>query len=89
MRRRELAIELGRLVAEARTERGLSQQVLAGIVGLSQQAVARIELGHRAVSFVEGLELAEALGLEPIGLDPRQAGESQGGPSDHLPETPA
>jgi transcriptional regulator with XRE-family HTH domain len=70
-KRRAEAVRLGKLVAAARERRGLSQRELARRTGLTQQALGRVELGARTVTFLEGLDLAEQLGFAPTDLDPR------------------
>jgi len=70
-RRHELTAEIGRRVADARISRGVSQRVLGQEIGLPQQAIARVELGQRQITFVEALEIMRVLGLQPEDLDPR------------------
>jgi len=51
-------------VAEWRKHRGMTQAVLAEIVGVSQAAVATIEKGKRAPSVSLLRKLADALGVD-------------------------
>ena len=47
----------------ARQTRGFSQQQLAGMAGVSRQAVSAVESGHSDPSLRVALALAQALGL--------------------------
>ena len=47
----------------ARQARGFSQQQLAGVAGVSRQAVSAVESGHSDPSLRVALELAQALGM--------------------------
>ena len=47
----------------ARQARGFSQQQLAGMAGVSRQAVSAVESGHSDPSLRVGLALARALGM--------------------------
>jgi transcriptional regulator with XRE-family HTH domain len=51
-----------------RQELGLSQQALAERLGLHKQFVSRVELGERRLDFVEFVDLARALELDPSKL---------------------
>ncbi|MEU8801532.1 XRE family transcriptional regulator [Spirillospora sp. NPDC048819] len=53
--------EVGARVAEARSERGLSQDALASEIGLDRTAVTKIEAGRRQISSLELVRLADAL----------------------------
>lgn len=56
--------EIGRRIARARRRRGLSQQVLAGLIGRSESWLSQVERGQRAVdSHAVLTALADALGL--------------------------
>ncbi|WP_420816130.1 helix-turn-helix domain-containing protein [Paraburkholderia phosphatilytica] len=63
--RRRLAPELGNdvrnCVARLRLERGLSQQRLAELSGLTQPHLAKIEGGKLSIQFATAVRLAEAL----------------------------
>ena len=47
----------------ARQTRGFSQQQLAGMAGVSRQAVSAVEAGHSDPSLRVALALAQALGM--------------------------
>ncbi len=55
--------EPGARLRLARQARGFSQQQLAGMAGVSRQAVSAVEAGHSDPSLRVGLALARALGL--------------------------
>ena len=55
------------LVAE-RKRLGLSQQALAGKLGLPQQIVSRYEIGERRLDIIEFVDVATALGLNAAKL---------------------
>ena len=57
-------MDAGQLVREARKRAGLTQQALAGRVGISQPAVARIESGRTRATFDLALRLVRACGLD-------------------------
>jgi Zn-dependent peptidase ImmA (M78 family)/DNA-binding XRE family transcriptional regulator len=54
--------ELGRRIAEARSDCGMTQADLASGIGLERTALVRLEAGDRKVSATELVALAEALG---------------------------
>jgi Zn-dependent peptidase ImmA (M78 family)/transcriptional regulator with XRE-family HTH domain len=54
-------IEIGARIAASRRARGLSQDELAGKVGLERTAVTKIEVGRRHVNSLELVRLAEVL----------------------------
>jgi transcriptional regulator with XRE-family HTH domain/Zn-dependent peptidase ImmA (M78 family) len=54
-------IEVGTRVAASRQARGLSQEELAGRVGLDRTAITKIEAGRRHVNSLELVRLAEVL----------------------------
>jgi len=65
---------LGQNIRRIREAAGLSQaqvadaMVEAGVEGFYPQTVLKVEKGTRALKFVEGLELAAVLGVEPRDL---------------------
>ena len=61
---------IGRRIAEERERAGMSQGVLAKLVGLDRIKVNKIENGHRDVSHSEALSFAAALGLDVQDLAP-------------------
>src|SRR5487761_1417299 len=54
-------IEIGGRIAASRRARGLSQEELAGRVGLDRTAITKIEVGRRHVNSLELVRLAEVL----------------------------
>lgn len=63
MRSERFLVELGRHLRSCRTNRGLSQQELAELAGLSTRYVSLIEAGRGNVSILRLLELTRALGI--------------------------
>jgi Zn-dependent peptidase ImmA (M78 family)/transcriptional regulator with XRE-family HTH domain len=55
--------DLGRRVADARAEAGVTQVALAASIGLERTALVRIESGERKVSATELVAIAGALGM--------------------------
>ncbi|MDA8383281.1 MAG: helix-turn-helix transcriptional regulator [Betaproteobacteria bacterium] len=55
-------------LVEARIEAGISQQELARRLKRSQSFIAKIEVGERRIDVVEFIEIARALGREPVDL---------------------
>lgn len=69
------AREVGRHIAMGRRRRGLSQVVLAGLVGRSESWLSQVERGRRTVdSHAVLTELSETLGIEVAELTVREAG---------------
>lgn len=62
--------ELGRRIRAAREAVGVTQEELALRVELSRASVANIERGHQRVALHKFVELALALGVEPLRLLP-------------------
>jgi transcriptional regulator with XRE-family HTH domain len=62
---------MGRRLAAARIAAGFSQVAAATALGIPQSAIAKLELGQRYLSFLEGLDLAALYGADPSTLDPR------------------
>lgn len=56
------------LLAAARTERGITQTVLAARLGKPQSFVAKIEGGERRLDVIELLAFADALNLDALEL---------------------
>jgi ribosome-binding protein aMBF1 (putative translation factor) len=56
--------EVGRMVAENRLERGMSQQELAVLCGTTQSAIARLERGGRPPKIDTLMRIADALDAE-------------------------
>lgn len=57
-----------RMLVEARKKSGLSQQEVADRLGRPQTYVSKCELGTRRMDVVEFMEMAEALGFDPVAL---------------------
>ena len=55
--------DLGSIVRKLRTDRGISQEALATMLGLSRSSLVQIEAGRRKLSAVELLELARVFGM--------------------------
>lgn len=51
---------------DARTRSGLSQAAFAARVGRRQQFISKYETGERRLDAIEFLDLASALGLDPL-----------------------
>ena len=65
--------DVGRLVAETRRARGMSQQELAVLCGTTQSAIARLERGGRPPRIDTLLSIAEALDCDlKVELVPRK-----------------
>ena len=62
--RTAFARDVANRVVRYRTERGLSQRDLAGIVGLVQPQIARLEKAEHQPSFETLAKLSRATGLE-------------------------
>jgi len=60
---------IGSLVAELRERRGMTQEMLAGSIGTSQSAIARIEKGEQNLTIAMLERIGEALGSEVVTLD--------------------
>ena len=56
--------EVGRMVADNRLERGMSQQELAVLCGTTQSAIARLERGGRPPKLDTLMRIADALDAE-------------------------
>jgi ribosome-binding protein aMBF1 (putative translation factor) len=56
--------EVGRMVAESRLRRGMSQQELAVLCGTTQSAIARLERGGRPPKLDTLMRIADALDAE-------------------------
>ncbi|MGH3261033.1 MAG: helix-turn-helix domain-containing protein, partial [Trebonia sp.] len=54
-------IQVGARIAASRRARGLSQEELAGKVGLERTAITKIEVGRRHINSLELVRLAEVL----------------------------
>lgn len=54
------------MLVEARKKSGLSQQEVADRLGRPQTYVSKCELGTRRMDVVEFMELAQAVGFDPV-----------------------
>jgi len=68
--------ELGRRIRQTREAAELTQEDLALRVELSRASVANIERGNQRVAVHRFVEIAQALGVEPIRLLPRPEGRA-------------
>lgn len=59
---------LGRAIATARKEQGMTQRQFAASLGIDQGVMARIEIGMRRLDVVEFITLARAMNVEPSAL---------------------
>ena len=57
------AADVGRMIAEARVERGLTQAQLASEVHMDRTYLARLESGHSTLQIERVLNLLHALGV--------------------------
>jgi len=69
----EFASRLGRLVAQRRTEAGMSQKAFGDALGLSRTSIANIESGRQAVSLYTVYVMADVLRRDPADLMPSAA----------------
>lgn len=56
------------VLKEARQASGLSQRDLSLKLKRSRSFIHRVELGERVIDFLEAIDIAEALGLDPFDL---------------------
>src|SRR5690349_10752828 len=71
--------EVGRMVADRRRERGMSQQELAVLCGTTQSAIARLERGSRPPKMDTLLRIADALDADLVlemRLRPHEGGDA-------------
>lgn len=59
---------VGRNLVRLRRERGLTQEQLAELSGVSQQYISGLERGNRNPSVVTLFEIAQALGVNHVEL---------------------
>lgn len=59
---------LREMLVEERNKVGLSQAALAQKLGVNQTFVSKYELGERRLDVIEFLEIAEAIGFDPLVL---------------------
>lgn len=63
--RPQLVIALGKVLKDARVQQGLSQEELAGLVGVHRNTVGLIERAEMSVSIETLDEVCEKLGYRP------------------------
>ncbi len=64
---------MGERIAFYRRRKGMTQEVLSGLLGRTVEWLSQIERGHRDVNKLSTIvEVADALGIEPVRLLPRQ-----------------
>ena len=68
----DLYIELGKKLRQAREAQGLSQEKLAGQLGISRASVVKIEAGRQRAPLHLLWQFSEALGIELCLLIPRR-----------------
>ena len=68
--------EFGRLLRVARRKNGLGQGALAARVGMSRTSITNIERGRQRVLLHQFLELAAAVGADPVQMLPTATGLS-------------
>lgn len=57
------SLQLGRNIAKARKDKGISQNQLANLVNVSREHIAKIETGKRCVSIKLLFEICEKIGI--------------------------
>ena len=68
MRTSDPRVIFGRRVRELRTQRGVSQEVLAELSDLHRNYVGGVERGERNIGLLNIVALAHALGVKPMKL---------------------
>jgi transcriptional regulator with XRE-family HTH domain len=78
---RQLIIEFGRRLREARRRAGLSQAEVAARLGIGQRYVSRVELGTENITLSACVRFARAVGclFSPEFMPPRTPRDSDGG----------
>lgn len=69
----QLYREFGRLIRKRRKDAGLSQDDLAGRVGLARTSITNIEQGRQHVSLHVLYQLSNAVGVQPHELLPNKS----------------
>jgi transcriptional regulator with XRE-family HTH domain len=69
--------DFGRLLSNARRERGLSQERLGDRVSLSRTSIVNIEKGRQRIPLHLLVDIADALGVTPLSLLPDKVQPSQ------------
>ena len=60
--------QVGRRIAQLRSDRGVSQRRLAGAIGIDQSALSRVESGERGLAVEELVAIASFLGVDASAL---------------------
>ena len=68
-----------------RIDHGLTQTALARLLGMSQSAIARLEIGEHVPTLPTLLKLSDVLGLEIL-VTMTPPGQQQNGPAHELPD---
>jgi len=76
--RRAFAEALGERLQAARLRAGQSQAAAAKHIGVSQNAMARLEQGSRQLSFLEAIGLARTYGVDVREFEPTTAHDEPG-----------
>jgi Helix-turn-helix. len=71
-------VVVGRQLGDARLASGFSQAEVARRMGVAQSRIAKLELGHRRLLFLEALLLGEMYGVPIESFDPRTAPPIEG-----------
>jgi len=83
---RELYLQLGKRIREARKDAGLTQAELASLISLSRTSVTNIELGRQHILLHTLYDMASALGREVRDLMPEMKLESREDLTEKIPE---
>lgn len=62
--------DLGNQIRKSRKEKGMSQEKLAAILGVTKSTISKYELGQREPSFDQLIKISSALSLGPFALIP-------------------
>lgn len=83
---RELYLQLGKRIREARKGAGLTQAELASLISLSRTSVTNIELGRQHILLHTLYDMASALGREVTDLMPEMKPESREDLTERIPD---
>lgn len=59
---------LGNKIREKRKEKGVSQEELASVLGITKASISKYELGIREPSFRQMIKIANAMSIDPLSL---------------------
>lgn len=65
---KDICVTVGRRIAQLRTAKGITQQVLSDLAGIERSHLARLELGEREAGLRMLEKIADALGIAPRDL---------------------